>query len=334
MKMITKVFLAGVMALFILNGVCMLYYNIPRHSLNQNGATDYLWEVDFMYSRGTEGFAKGVTNNEGLNNLFDYEGQTLEVLLMGSSQMEAFNVQQDQNTISLLNEYYQGEKVYNLGVSGHDFYTISANLDRALSRYQPSEYLIIEVGDVEFDKETLRGVIEGSHAEIPSFEPGVIYTLQGIPYLRLLYSQMSSYLNGRQEASVQHNTAVREIESSELEREIDYRDELDHILNKISLSCEAYGVTPIIFYHTKLELTNEATVRTYTDLGKLEVFETLCHENEIVFIDMTDVFIDKYEEEFILPHGFSNTEIGTGHLNKTGHAIIAEELIRVMEDLL
>ena len=31
-------------------------------------------------------------------------------------------------------------------------------------------------------------------------------------------------------------------------------------------------------------------------------------------------------ENHILPHGFSNTSVGSGHLNKEGHAMVAEAI--------
>jgi hypothetical protein len=43
-------------------------------------------------------------------------------------------------------------------------------------------------------------------------------------------------------------------------------------------------------------------------------------------MDMTDAFIAEYNEKYLLPHGFSNTAVGTGHLNKTGHRLIARQI--------
>ena len=41
---------------------------------------------------------------------------------------------------------------------------------------------------------------------------------------------------------------------------------------------------------------------------------------------MTDIFLQAYEEENILPHGFDNTAPGVGHLNPKGNALIAQAL--------
>lgn len=326
MKKIIIVISSWIVALCILNVMCMIYYNIPRHTTNQTGTTDYIWESNFVYSRGIEGFSNGITNNEGFNNLFDYEGQELDILIMGSSQMEAFNVQQDQSTASLLNDFYNEDVVYNIGVSGHDFYTIVGNVEEALSTYTPSEYLIIEIGTLNYDKELLQSVIDNTYTELASYDSGIIYELQGIPYLRLLYSQVSSYLAG---------TASDEIvaEDSSAQNSGGYSEELEIILSELNLLCSEYDVTPIIFYQTKLILNEDGTVTTNTDADDLELFKTACEKNNIVFVDMTETFIEGYTTDYILPHGFANTTIGTGHLNKYGHEMIANKLIQVMEEL-
>ena len=107
---IMKAIAGGVIALLALNAFAMLYYNVPVHYTNPDGATEYKWETSTFYSKGTEGFAWGVTNNDGFNNLRDYTpGERIDILLMGSSHMEGFNVAQDENAGAVLNTLFDGE---------------------------------------------------------------------------------------------------------------------------------------------------------------------------------------------------------------------------------
>ena len=62
---ICKVLSAGLVAGIILTAFCFLYYNVPVHVKCEDKTTDYVWEKNKFYSRGTEGFAMGKTNNEG-----------------------------------------------------------------------------------------------------------------------------------------------------------------------------------------------------------------------------------------------------------------------------
>ena len=51
-------------------------------------------------------------------------------------------------------------------------------------------------------------------------------------------------------------------------------------------------------------------------------------KNDIVFVDTGDAFLKAYENDYSVPYGFSNTTIGNGHLNQTGHRIVAEEFYK------
>ena len=48
---------------------------------------------------------------------------------------------------------------------------------------------------------------------------------------------------------------------------------------------------------------------------------------------MTEAFDILYEKEHILAHGFSNSEIGEGHLNRYGHAVIVEIIANKIQEL-
>ncbi len=47
---------------------------------------------------------------------------------------------------------------------------------------------------------------------------------------------------------------------------------------------------------------------------------------------MTASFIKLYEQNHILAHGFINTAVGEGHLNKYGHKAIAEAVAAVIKE--
>ena len=56
----------------------------------------------------------------------------------------------------------------------------------------------------------------------------------------------------------------------------------------------------------------------------------LCDKYDFLFVDMTEDFLKAYQEEYILPRGFVNTKMGYGHLNKSGHIMIADKLSKVI----
>ena len=47
---------------------------------------------------------------------------------------------------------------------------------------------------------------------------------------------------------------------------------------------------------------------------------------------MSVPFTESYRRKHVLPYGFLNSRIGTGHLNIYGHRIIADSLEKILED--
>ena len=80
-----KALLAGAAAFALLCLFCALWYKVPVHSTNPDGATEFKYEPNTFYSRGVEGFAMGRTNSDGFPELRDYApGDQVDVLLLGS----------------------------------------------------------------------------------------------------------------------------------------------------------------------------------------------------------------------------------------------------------
>ena len=176
-----KAGVSGILAFAILTGFCMLYYNVPVHYETLDGATDYSWEKDKFYSRGTEGFAWGKTNNEGYLNTFDYtEGMNIDILFMGSSHTEAFNTAINKSSAAVLGQLLPDKTVYNIGTSGHTFMVCADNLENAVNKYKPTKYVIIETTDLSYNDKELQQAIDGTVPDLSSRSGGIVELLQKI----------------------------------------------------------------------------------------------------------------------------------------------------------
>ena len=184
-KWFAKAVVSGILAFVILTGFCFLYYNVPVHSKTADGASDYSWEKNKFYSRGTEGFAMGKTNNEGYVNTFDYEdGMTADVLIMGSSHMEGYNVPMTKSTAGYLTEMMPDEVVYNIAISQHSFINCADNLEAAVEKYKPSKYVVIEALELYYSDEKIQSVLDSSMEELESHSGGIIGLLQKNQFCR------------------------------------------------------------------------------------------------------------------------------------------------------
>lgn len=325
---ILKAIAGGVIALLALNAFSMLYYNVPVHYTNPDGSTEYKWESSTFYSKGTEGFAWGVTNNDGFNNLRDYEpGEKIDILLMGSSHMEGFNVAQDENAGAVLNALFDGEKyTYNIGTAGHTMLYCIKHLAAALDAYEPGEYVVIETSTVNFAQEDIDAVMSGTLPDIPS-QSGVLVTLmQKLPYLRLLYTVQFK------EMAVDADTADTEAaETPETPREP--AEALSPLLGRVAEICSTRGVQPMIVFDPAVCVDGQGKAYTETDPEHLAAFESVCAEKGIVFVDLTGAYTGEYADSCQLPYGFVNTTPGAGHMNKVGHRLFAQEVCETIKAL-
>lgn len=326
-KWLLKAFVAGCIAFALLCAFCVFWYNVPVHYDNPTGATEYVWENDTFYSKAIEGFAWGRTNNEGHNNLRDYNvGDKVDILLMGSSHMEGFNVAQDENTAAVLNQLFEGEKYcYNIGTAGHTLPYCIKNLGDALERYEPGSYLILESFGVEHSASDLEAVAEGRLADIPSHSGGIVGLMQKLPYLRLFYTQ--HFKDGGQAFD------ALEAEAPAAKEEPDYEAVLSRVLDIVAAECSEHGVSPIIALNSNLLIAEDGSCYTEVDAEKYEIFSRLCKEKGIVFVDAIDRFMAEYEQSHRLPYGFSNTSPGSGHMNKLGHRLFAEEIYAAIQEM-
>lgn len=346
LKGIGKLLLAAVLAFAVLELFSRIYFNRPNHAESESGATDYTSVANAFYSDWTEGFGRGFTNNEGYNNEYDYEdGMEIDVLVMGSSFMQAVNVMQDESTAALLDKALENETVYNIGMSGHYFLTCAANLENAVHRYKPTKYIIIDTNIAGFSNSELEAAVNGETPEMEESSGRIVSLMKKSCFLKLIYYQMSDYLGGQSggiklfkhrdepintsETSDVSIAAPAGAEPERSEAELNFFL-LDSLLNKMKLTAAESGAEIIIVYHPKTWLTEEGYIWVYDEAAETP-FSELCEKNGIYVADMSETFMANYDNFGILPFGYSNTPVGTGHLNKNGHAMVAEKLLEVME---
>ena len=320
-----KLFISIILAFIILTIFCYFYYNIPSHKKVLDNSTDYKWESNKFYSRGTEGFAFGKTNNDGYINIEDYNEDTdVDILILGSSHMESYEVLLNETTTSQLNILLGGGLyAYNIGISGHTFLTCYGNLSYALKKYNPSKYVIIETSNIIFDEGSLNEALNGTFKEIESRSEGILAKLSENPFLRIVYKQLKGFIG----------------KSNNDDEEVDNFDNdfdkilplMDEILNNISIEANKYGIKPIILYHPSTKINVDGSLELSAEIENIDKFRELCDKNNITLLDMSGRFRYEYYNNHILPYGFSNTTIGTGHLNKYGHKMIAEELYKIIK---
>lgn len=328
-KKAVKIAAALVLALAVLDLFCFWYYNPAEYDWDESRATDTIREPGAFTSRATEGIAWAAMDANGYNNPEAPGEDGVFVLMMGSSHTEGLNVMQHETAASRLQEKLGARgvegRVYNIGISAHDLTRNAANFERALDRFGPSGYVVLETQHVKFNKSAIEAAMSDSFTRYAATEPVISEWISDRPLLRTLYRQWESFfLEGGEDGEA----ASAEIITEEMLDQ--YQQAMTDLLLKLREAALAQGSELIICYHPHLLLGEDGGASSDADAGCHAAFTAACADAGVPFLDMTETFMQAYAEQSILPHGFANTAPGAGHLNPAGHDMIAEALCEMI----
>lgn len=321
-KGLLKTILAGIVAIAILCVIFAPYVFTPVHKSNPNGNTDYIWPGGAVWHKMTEGISSGRFDENGYNNISVVENP--DILILGSSHMEAVDVLQTENTAYLLDQLLPDDSVYNLGISGNNFLRVCKYLSTSIALYpEDPEFIIIETDDIHFPAADIVNLLEDNINYTPSYDTGLIASLQRLPFLRLMYLQGTDLLDTllpKAETAPEPETPITD-------------DAYRALFSYISSATANCSSKIIIVYHSSAQLQADGSVSFESHEDSKALFAKHCEARGIYFVDMADAFTQLYNEENKLPHGFVTGQIGWGHLNPDGHRIMAETLAKTIESI-
>lgn len=317
--------LAGLLvALVVLDAFCYWYYNPAGYEWDEYRATDTIREPGAFTSRAREGFAQATIDANGYNNAQLPGVDGVFALMMGSSHTEGLYVMQGEDVSSLLQQRLRESGVdgcvYNIGISAHTLMRNAANMERALDRFAPTGYVILETQHVKFSKSSVEKALNDAFERQMWTKPVISAWISKRPLLRTLYRQWEVLASGGDEEEAQAQAEITE------EQLAQYEAALTELMRKLRGEADAHGVELMIYYHPHLTLQEDGSALPQTEQGCLEAFAAACEAAGVAFLDMTDAFLAAYDEAHVLPHGFSNTAPGAAHLNPDGNAVIADVL--------
>lgn len=323
-KMILKVAAAGIVSIAIISLLLCLYSITPVHENNPQENTDYIWPANSIWVNVTEGMSFGKIDKNGYNNVEVVENPN--VLILGSSHSEAFNVMQSESLSYVLSEKLKGNfSVYNKSISGHSFYKVCQYLKTNLELYDEApKVVVLETVRVDVPQDLVDQVISSSISRKESHSTGLIGMMQRVPFFRVVYHQMVGGLMNlfmpSHEAASGDSDIVPVNPDSELDT-VPY----DTLFSYLSNIEKEYNTKIVIFYHPTETLTAEGDIQFNTS-AELDAFRSFANKYDISFIDLAERFTSMYYNENHVPHGFPTGKLGSGHLNKYGHYAVADEL--------
>lgn len=328
-KKLCKCILAGVVSICILCLLFAPYSSTPVHIENPEGNTDYKWPANSQWSKMTEGISYGRFDANGYNNLEVVDDP--DILVLGSSHIEATNVLQTENFATLLGEKMKDTyTTYNMGISGHFFLKVCKYLPKTVEMNPDAKYIIIETSNISYDQKDVDRLLNGKVEFTPSNSTGLIAALQKLPFFRIVYHQLTG---GLLDMLMPTKTQIGSDSGSVSEEVLPDAAAYNALFAYIADALQDSDAQLIIMYHPTGELLQDGTVSFSKDEPALAMFRKKCQEYGYAFVDMTEPFEEMYETEHKMPHGFITGKIGSGHLNADGHAKIAEELAQCITAL-
>lgn len=315
-------------ALLIVN-FGLFFYHRPTGWIDRtNSSTHSIWNPGTIVVQGIEGHGVHAVDENGYLNA----GRLIEdgyTLVVGASFTAGKEVSPGKRYTDIMNTCLRGGGqsdelyVYNVAQDGFFFPDIVSCFPALVQEFPNSKNIIIEIGSTDFSADSLaQAQVQWEFDESQtgknilnnlSLKQKIKFQIKEcLPVLSLLKIQVNRLFQDD----------YRALADEDSERQM---ENLDAVL---ALIRSEYDGRLIICYHPNVKITNDGMSVVYekTTPG----FSVLCQKNNIEFVDMSDAFLNAYEEDFSVPYGFNNITIGTGHISRDGHRVIAEELLNVL----
>lgn len=321
---IGKIIIAGILSSVFLSIVSIVYcysmINVPTITR----VSAYSGVPGSLRSTMREGFGWNLMDANGFNNDVAYDD--VDVLIMGASHIEAIQVDRSENVTHKLDEMLPNYHVYNIGTSGQTIERCAYYLENACNYFSPC-YVVIDLTSLELDKEIIDSVLTGTYQESEIYAEDLRVIYNYVPASRQLRERIGEWKNlsdfseaGGDEVSLQDD--------------ITYKKMWKKFLSYIGNICSEHDTQLILIYHPSnydVDATGQLVFEDET--YEWAIFQKFCEENNIVLVSTKDEYIRMYNEDHVVPNGFANTRLGSGHINKYGHTAMANVLYETIKSL-
>lgn len=334
LKYFIKLAISGILALIILSAFCLIYFNPPMTIPQPEEYSNSKSIPDRFWINMREGFAYGRTNAEGYNDAAATDTSAPLLAFVGSSHTVAIQIQQEESFAQLTENMLREDgnpandiECINVASGGQAFNSSISNLEYLAKSFDNLKYVVIETSFLSYSEEQLAKMVNGDYHVSPSGKNVIYEAAQSIPYLRLLANQYRSYIDNAANAPAAAPTVEPDYASYERGFRI--------AAEKMASIADEYGFELIILHHSNPSMNSELNMESGHSPQFLDIHKRCCEDNGIRFVDVCEMFARHYNESYEYAYGFANTKPNTGHLNVTGHRIIAqalyEEIMRIVE---
>ncbi len=336
LKYFIKLAISGILALIILSVLCLFYYNppMPTPQFQEYSNTKYIENRFWVSFR--EGFGFGKTNELGYNDAPIQNPSASRIAFVGSSNTVGLQMRQKDTFARLTEELLLSDdnsqndyECMNVASAGQFFETSVSNIEPLAKSFDNLAFVVIEAPSYNYSEEDFYKMLRGEYHVEPA-SSGIIYRIaQSSPYLRLLANQYQSMMQHRSED-------YTEISASPVSAAPDYEAYergFRAVAEMLGGIANEYGFRIILLQHGMPVADAEHIMHNNQDVKKVEILSRCCSDNGIIFLDMCQEFADYHNSTSASAYGFPNTSPNTGHLNKTGHNLIAQRIYETVSEI-
>lgn len=335
-KKCAKTLSACILAFFIVNFFFFFYKVDGEWITRDGGATSGVYKPGAYIINFAEG-AGGIRvadPNGYLNQSADL-GETY-VLALGKSHTNAVEVMPNERYVSLLNDKLcqaaDKVKVYSVARGGAEFPELLKGVKALTEEFPDSTALIIEMDSIG-SVEALRNCLnqrtyneENDKAEYRMENRTVEGILKGIIKEKLPLVAYFLEVKLEQIDWGFKNAFGIDKRTESIPMREDLTDDYEKALNDaFQMLNDIYDGEIIILYHPTVSVDRSGEL-IINRMDYYDVMKEQCELNHIFLCDVGDAFLSAYQTHRVVPYGFWNTSMGTGHLNIYGHEIIANTL--------
>lgn len=313
-----KIVISGVSALALLSVVAFFYkYNtLGNHSIT--GAVDAVYDPGSITTNFSEGYGWNRMDELGFGNPRVIRHP--EVLVMGGSHIQAAQLPDRENLVGVLNQRYGDDFAYNIGESGHWIDILVYHLDNACAYFKP-KYVVLDLNDFYPDESAMKAVLDGTRKDPHLLSDSgalVKYIRKYVPASGTILINLQSWMS----KSIEEGAIGEEREYS-----ADYYTLREKFFAFAAKAANKHDTHLILLYHPgDYHLGKEGSLVFDDSDEEYENFCKMCSKYGITVVSTKQTVIAMYEQDHVLPNGFINSTVGAGHLNKYGHAAMADVL--------
>ncbi len=331
LKQILQWGVAGVIAVLICNFLLLFYHRPSGWIVRENSSTTAIWNPNSTFLMGTEGRAIHNVDKRGYLNP-DLPLAEEYSVIVGSSHAQGKEVPSGCRYTDLLNERMRESDtelaVYNCSQDSYYLPNVIEGFYAITNEFKDSSNIIIGISKSDVKFSDLEDSLEQRdydseqtgdkvYSALSAVEKMEISVKESFPILALVKKNLMTYLK-TQESS--NELVSNEVNYNQYEKLLD---------SGMQLMRSQYSGGLYIVYHPKVHINSDGEMEII-EWDLLDIIKKCCEKNNIIFIDVSDAFLEEYARNYNVPYGFFNTTMGEGHLNKCGHQLIANEIYDAM----